>query len=181
MSSGKKEKSDVCIYIYSWSSEKEIPSHELLRRALGRYLERKVEAITVCRDDEFGKPYIAELPDVHFSISHSGGFWACAVSDVEVGLDLQEVKTAREEKLARRFFHPSEIAWLEGHGFNEFFRLWAYKESYVKYTGAGLRDGLDYFSVVDGDLPVCQQEVPFREGFYMVVTAEKGTSVMLQD
>lgn len=181
MSSGKTEKPDVWIYIYSWSSEKEILSHELLRRVICRYLGREIEKITVCRDDEFGKPYLAEWPDIHFSISHSGGFWACAVSHAEVGLDLQEVKNAREEKLARRFFHPSEIAWLTEHGFEEFFRLWAYKESYVKFTGVGMRDGLDYFSVVNGDLPVCQQEIPFYNGFYMVVTTKEPVSVKLSD
>ncbi|MCD8150078.1 MAG: 4'-phosphopantetheinyl transferase superfamily protein [Clostridiales bacterium] len=176
-----KKKSVVCIYVYPWDGEKEIPSHELLRRAVGRYLGREIRDCTVCRKEEHDKPYIEELLDVHFSISHSGGYWACAVCDAEVGLDLQEVRTAREEKVARRFFHPAEIAWLEEHGFDEFSRLWAYKESYVKYTGAGLRDGLDYFSVVDGDLEVCQQEIPFREGFYMVVTTEKRVTVSLSD
>ncbi len=171
------KKSEVCIYAGSWNGEKEIPSHELLRRVTCRYLGKEIEAITVCRDDEFGKPYIAELPELHFSISHSGGFWVCAFCDTEVGLDLQEVKIAREEQVARRFFHPSEIVWLEEHGFDEFSRLWTYKESYVKYTGTGLRDGLDYFSVVNGELEVCQQEVPFRDGFYMVVTTERNAAV----
>jgi len=173
------ENAEVFVYVYPWNGEKELPSHELLQRAICRYLGRETETLTVCRDDEFGKPYIAELPNVHFSISHSGGFWACAFCDAEVGLDLQNVGIAREEKVARRFFHPSEVAWLEEHGFDEFFRLWAYKESYVKYKGTGLREGLDYFSVVDGDLEVCQQEVPFRDGFYMVVTTEKRATVSL--
>ncbi|MCD8216802.1 MAG: 4'-phosphopantetheinyl transferase superfamily protein [Clostridiales bacterium] len=177
----KNKKRMVCIYVYPWDGKKEISSYELLRRVVGRYLGREIQNCTVCRKEEHDKPYIEELPEVHFSISHSGGYWACAVCDAEVGLDLQEVRTAREEKVARRFFHPAEIDWLEEHGFDEFSRLWAYKESYVKYTGTGLRDGLDYFSVVDGDLKAYQQEVPFHEGFYMVVTTEKRVTVSLSD
>ncbi|MCD8364885.1 MAG: 4'-phosphopantetheinyl transferase superfamily protein [Clostridiales bacterium] len=170
---------DVFVYVYPWSGEKELPSHELLRQSVGRYLGREISDCTVCRNGEYGKPYIEELPDVHFSISHSGGFWACAIGSAEVGLDLQEVKEVREEKLARRFFHPSEVEWLEEHGFDQFSRLWAYKESYVKYTGVGLRDGMDYFSVVDGGLPACQQELPFRDGFYLVVTTEQKTPAQI--
>lgn len=181
MDFGEMKKCEVRIYAYPWNGDKEIPSHELLRRAVGRYLGREIEDCTVCRKEEHDKPYIEELPDVHFSISHSGGYWVCAFCDAEVGLDLQEVRTAREEQVARRFFHPAEIAWLEEHGFGEFSRLWAHKESYVKYTGTGLREGLDYFSVVDGELEVCQQEIPFREGFHMVVTTERDALVFLTE
>ncbi len=178
------------IFYCDW--DKKTKSHELLRMAISRYLGRKMDAITVCRREDAGrlyaeerrqrggtsesgereaqgKPYVRELPEVHFSISHSGDVWVCAVSGTEVGLDLQIRYAGDGEKLARRFFHPSEIRWLEQHGFDEFSRLWAYKESYVKYTGAGLRDGLDYFSVVDG-MPVAQREIPFREGFWLVLT-----------
>ncbi|MCC8029612.1 MAG: 4'-phosphopantetheinyl transferase superfamily protein [Lachnospiraceae bacterium] len=179
------------IFYCDW--DKKTKSHELLRLALGRYLGRDIEKITVCRREEepgkacagevrqsrnaagadgregYGKPYVKELPYVHFSISHSGNVWTCAVSGTEVGLDLQIRHTGDSEKLARRFFHPNEIRWLEQHGFDEFSRLWAYKESYVKYTGIGLKDGLDYFSVVD-ELQVTQREIPFREGFWLVLT-----------
>lgn len=175
---GEKEQS-VYIYAYRWSGGQELPSHELLRRAVSRYLGTEIAEITVCRDEEHGKPYIRELLQVHFSISHSADRWACAVSGAEVGLDLQEARIADGEKLARRFFHPSEIAWLAENGFEEFTKLWTCKESYVKYTGTGLREGLDYFSVVDGSLPVCQQEIPFREGFYMVVTTGEKVPVHL--
>ncbi len=95
-------------------------------------------------------------------------------------MDLQIRYEGDSEKLARRFFHPSEIAWLEAHGFEEFSRIWAYKESYVKYTGVGLREGLDYFSVTDG-VHAVQTEIPFREGFWMVLTAERESETELEE
>lgn len=73
----------------------------------------------------------------------------------------------RAERLARRFYHPLEVAWLEKNGYSHFCKLWAYKESYVKYTGVGLIQGMDYFSVISpsgiltGVADVCQQLVAF--------------------
>ncbi len=154
-------------------------SHELLRRVLECYLRREVESFTVCSDTPHGKPYVAELPDVHFSISHAGGYWVCAVGGAEVGLDLQDFRKIDYEHIAKRFFHPTEIEWLKGRGETDFFRIWARKESYVKFTGEGLSRGLDYFSVVEG-LPAWQWEVPFKGGYQMVVTAAEPAEVILR-
>ncbi|MCD7982165.1 MAG: 4'-phosphopantetheinyl transferase superfamily protein [Clostridiales bacterium] len=165
------------IYYCKW--DRAVASHELLRQAVSRYLGREPEAFTVCQRKEHGKPFVKELPEVHFSISHSGGFWVCALSDTEVGLDLQICYQGDSEKLAHRFFHPSEVAWLEEHGFKEFSWMWACKESYVKYTGVGLREGLDGFSVVNG-LQAVQKEIPFRDGFRMVLTGERDMEVELK-
>lgn len=35
-----------------------------------------------------GKPYLLNYPDVHFNISHSGEYVACAVADSPVGVDI---------------------------------------------------------------------------------------------
>lgn len=95
-----------------------------------------------------GKPWIPAAPEIRFSISHSGGWWACAISDREVGLDIQEERSVHAERLAERFFHPEEAEWLKRHGMGQFCRMWAYKESYLKYTGKGLSSGMDGFCVV---------------------------------
>ena len=119
-----------------------------------------------------GKPYFAARAGIHFSISHSKDYWACALADQPVGLDLQYHKSGRLEPIARRFFHPMEAAWLEAQGLREepetalsechtpgqsedpgarraFFEVWAAKESYVKWTGQGINRHFSQFSVVD--------------------------------
>ncbi len=171
---------EVRIYYCAWARDAEPESHELLRRAVEAYLGKSVPSITVCREEEYGKPYIMELPDVHFSITHSGGWWLCAVGRQEVGLDLQEVRDRETEKIAQRFFHPSETAWLRTQDGDAFFKIWAAKESYVKYTGEGITKGLDYFSVIDG-LPVYQQEVGFHDGYFLILTTEKEVDVCLME
>ncbi len=172
---------EIVIYYCKWDRKSGRKSHDLLRKAVEDFLGGKQEPFTVCSDTEHGKPYIKELPDVHFSISHGGGFWACAVGDCEAGLDLQDVREADTERIARRFFDPSEVAWLAEHdGAEAFFRIWAKKESYVKYTGKGLAEGLDGFSVVEG-VPACQQEVPFYDGCLLVLTTESKEDFCLRE
>lgn len=114
---------------------------------------------------EGGKPYLAERPDVHFNISHSGDYVCVAVGDEPVGVDIQEKGTKRKElcdaepdgdydrerKVAERFFTPADKAMLSACGRAEyrdlFFRMWSIKESYVKLTGEGMSQGLSGFEI----------------------------------
>lgn len=173
---------DICIYFSRWNGR--TGSHALLEQAARQYCREEKREKSETGDFQFAqaernsKPYFADRPDLPFSISHSGNWWVCAISGVETGLDLQEIRHKDEEKLARRFFHPDEVRWLERNGFAQFSRLWAYKESYVKYTGVGLREGLDYFSVItkgslSGAPDVFQTQLPFQDGFVLVLTVAK--------
>lgn len=99
---------------------------------------------------ETGKPYFASCPQIHFSISHSKEYWACAVADQPVGLDLQYHKQGRLEQIPGRFFHPQEAAWLERQTSPEaFFQIWTAKESYVKWTGQGIDRHFREFCVAE--------------------------------
>lgn len=95
-----------------------------------------------------GKPYFPDCPGLHFSISHSGAYWACAMGNVNVGLDLQEHVTGKNEtkeeaavryrKMAHRFFHPLEAEFVEWNSYEHFFTVWTAREAYVKNTGQGI-------------------------------------------
>lgn len=95
-----------------------------------------------------GKPLCRE-EGVFFSLSHSGGFAACAVADRELGLDIQELRDDTD-KLAQRFFTAGERDYVftapdRRRAFRE---IWALKESRLKATGQGLKTPLGSFSVV---------------------------------
>lgn len=128
-------------------------SHTLLRKGAGVYLGK--EPVTEpLAFGEWGKPYFPAFPQLHFSITHSGDTWMCAFGDKPLGLDYQIARPCRKEALSRRFFHPLEQEYLKAHP-DAFFPLWSAKESYIKYTGRGLSQGLPTFSLVDerGDFP----------------------------
>ncbi len=93
--------------------------------------------------NQFGKPYIPDSA-VHFSISHSGERVCCALSDHEIGLDVQEIVEPREAMLRRCFSEREQQFVRESdRPAAVFTRLWCLKESYVKATGLGLSHRLD--------------------------------------
>lgn len=178
---------DVWIFFQECSGRE--TSHERLEQAVRRYAALTGAA---CADElhlemnHSGKPRYRELEAVHFSLSHSGKYWACAVSGHEIGLDLQEERAVKNpDALAHRFFHLEEAEWLAAHH-TEFCRLWTYKESYVKYTGRGIAGGMNHVSVLgtmhggmlqaDGKTLV-QREIALVEGYHMVVTMQEADEV----
>ena len=112
---------------------------------------------------EQGKPYLPDRPDVHFSLSHSGTWVLCALSDAELGCDVEGPRRF-DPALARHFFHPDETAWLFSLPPREqdaaFLRLWTLKESYLKAVGLGLSLPLDAFRILPegGDFALTLQE-----------------------
>lgn len=78
-----------------------------------------------------GKPRIADLPEFHFSISHSGSSVICAVSERPVGADLQLPRPV-SRRLMSRMFTERELSGSDP------IRLWTLKESYGKLTGEGI-------------------------------------------
>ncbi|MBR7185031.1 MAG: 4'-phosphopantetheinyl transferase superfamily protein [Clostridia bacterium] len=123
----------------------------LLPRAAAEYcaaIGRPCPDLTVSRQPG-GKPFFAAAPWLHVSVSHSGAYWICACTDAPIGIDLQRIQPTRTAALARRFFHPDEIAWLDAHP-DGFFSLWTAKESCVKLTGRGIDGEFSRFSVIRG-------------------------------
>ena len=103
----------------------------------------------VLRYAESGKPYVGVGSGMYVSISHSHGLCAAAVSDSEVGVDIEYIDPNRSverlKRLAERFFSADELEYVSGLP-ERFYEIWCAKESYVKYTGAGL-SGLGGFSI----------------------------------
>ncbi len=98
---------------------------------------------------ENGKPYL-ENSDVFFSISHSGSYVLCCVSDNEIGCDIERIKDYNP-KIAKRFFTEKEAELLERSENKEitFVSLWTLKESILKKEGTGISGGLDTYCFAD--------------------------------
>lgn len=109
-----------------------------------------------------GKPALVQQPSVQhssrsvvsFNVSHSGNLALYAVGrgDRLVGIDLERRRVLDNVlQLAQRFFSKQEYAAIatlpSTQQQDTFFRLWTYKEAYLKATGEGLT-GLERVEVI---------------------------------
>lgn len=120
--------------------------------------EEKLKALKILRDRK-GKPYFmfpcAKKSDlvnkhpIHYSVSHSGAWWGCMITDEPVGFDIEQYsEKVNHLKIAKRYFTKREYQYILQTGLVGFFKIWVRKEAYVKFLGLGLAKGLDSFSVI---------------------------------
>lgn len=80
-----------------------------------------------------GKPYFPDHPDLQFSISHTVGAVACAVSDRPCGIDIESVQRSVNCRIAKRFYTKREIAYATNS--MHFLEVWTRKEALIKRLG----------------------------------------------
>lgn len=172
-----KDLSSVRVYVFSHQDGE--GSEPKIRRAVSRYLKENApdreeafrQGAELCRTER-GKPYFPAFPEVFFSVSHSGSFLVCAVSDGPVGVDLQiherrkgeseEEAFLRLSAIAKRFFSPAESEFVSQFSdLRRFFLLWTARESYVKLNGRGIDDDFPRFSVLPENKSVFFASEPF--------------------
>lgn len=126
-----------------------------LRQILAAYAGNTPEAVCFSYGAS-GKPELASCDqgqDLHFNLSHTGDFGACAVArGAALGMDIEALRPCPDFlKIAKRFFAPDEVAALESLPERDqlpgFYQCWTAKEALVKAWGAGLTVPLDRFSV----------------------------------
>lgn len=117
----------------------------LVRYMLWKYLHVPPEAQIAY--GEFGKPYLLDYPEVHFNISHSGQYVACAVGSKPVGIDVQIITPYRPD-VAMRVCSTSELAQINASSNQaaEFTKIWTKKEACAKRTGLGIANSLSHNS-----------------------------------
>ena len=143
----------------------------LLQEALAK------EGIThpIFEKNEWGKPMLKDTP-LHFSLSHSGYFAICAVSDTPVGVDIERPRNM--DKIARLF--P------EARTRDDLLRLWTAKEAYLKLLGRGLTVPLDSVSVQLGEtlslegLPYHLHEYTLEEYHICLCTTDRKPNLITQ-
>ena len=122
----------------------------LARRMLAKVADVSPADISFTQSNK-GKPY-ANVP-LQFSVSHSGNFVLCAVSEHPIGADVEQIKPFRAGMVAR-YFTKAEADFVWGGSpapdgnvtdrdvCARFYRVWTAKESYVKMTGTGISTDL---------------------------------------
>ena len=107
---------------------------------LVRYAIKKVFNIPISKQEftksENGKPYLMGYKNIYFNVSHSNGYVVCAISNKEVGIDIQYIKEYKES-LSKYICNEEELNMLEksNNKLEGFTKLWSKKESYIKMLG----------------------------------------------
>ena len=98
---------------------------------------------------KYGKAYISNFENIYFNLSHSGKMVLCAISDREVGVDIEYIDHEIDLSIAQHYFYNKEHESIMNsqNPADEFFKYWVLKESYMKYTGLGMNLKLDSFEI----------------------------------
>lgn len=109
---------------------------KLLGYALQRSLGYKIEEMTFCKEKN-GK---WTTPSCVFSLSHSHGVVAVAVSNGEVGVDVEKIVPKKADFLQRTLTEGERAAFAvkdEREAAQTLFEIWTKKESIFKRAGYG--------------------------------------------
>lgn len=122
-----------------------------------------------------GKPYFKDKTSFpFFNISHSGNYAVCATAPFEVGIDIQKIQKV-SLMLLKRVLTKEELLQVEQSERKEasFCKIWAKKESYVKWSGQGITREL---SMLERD---AWQNCFLMEDYYICVTAQSECETVL--
>ena len=140
------------IYIYAMRIQNG-DQHGTAELLLNRSLEQCTDVQTPARyhRNEHGKPYLTETPEIYVNWSHSMDYVICAISDQEVGIDLQKMDREPKENLIRKALTEEEQEFYRSVPKPErqklFYQYWSVKESFLKALGTGFYTSLHTFQV----------------------------------
>ncbi|WP_405268194.1 4'-phosphopantetheinyl transferase family protein [Methanobrevibacter sp.] len=140
----RKEKIDF----YRFEKDKKLSAGAYL--LLKKLLDEKNITNPIFKTEKYGKAYISNHDNIHFNLSHSGKIVLCAISDMEVGVDVEYIDSEIDLNIAKNYFYNREYESImkSDNPSDEFFRYWVLKESYMKYTGLGMNLELDSFEIL---------------------------------
>ena len=132
--------------------------------------EYGIEEAVLFSYNENGKPFLKDYPHIHFNLSHCKKALACAVSDSEVGVDVQDIRPV-SEKVAKRVLTENEYTgYKAAQSPDEYFcEIWAVKESFLKRTGQGIREDLRKISAES----ITKKTVYSGDGYFCCVTGSE--------
>lgn len=152
-----------------------------VRQLLNKALERDYPQVctpVLLEKEVRGKPFLAEYPKLHISLSHSGVYVACAIADQLVGVDVEARRHRSGWERVIKKFHPQERAALEQTEEAErealFYDLWVLKESFIKVDGQGFGVPLNSFCMEarTGEVWKAEKEIQGRDYFYRLYHLE---------
>lgn len=147
---------------YFEDAERSLLGDILIRTLIAKYNFNDNKKI-VFSTNKYGKPYLEGNPDMHFNVSHSGIKVACAICDVPIGIDIENVKPI-DLTIAERCFTQAEYDFINNANnaeqkYHRFYSIWTKKEAYIKQRGIGLHIPFKSFDVLDPQNGIYYQSI----------------------
>lgn len=107
--------------------------------------------------EKYGKPFLKENRDIHFSISHTRNAVFCAEDDSPIGVDTENISVSAPFSIAEMYFHEKEKNYIaDASSYYEktrcFYEVWTKKEALLKCRGTGICDDISKINVLSHSL-----------------------------
>ena len=152
---------------------------KLLKNALAERLPHRPAQFQL-EYGKYGKPYLKDAA-LQFSVSYTYGICLIALSDGEIGADIERLRAAKL-RVANRCFTDSENHYLhqDTELFDQrFYELWTQKEAYLKYTGEGFFRTPKSVDVLSP--PICEYLYTLRDGDFIISLCGRSIHPVLID
>lgn len=106
---------------------------------------------------------------MYFSISYTDSMYVIALSNRQVGIDIEKVNPCKYSKLIiQKYFSKNEQEYIneedkEDCKFQRFFELWTKREAYVKYIGTGIDNNFKYLDMLNKTLGVMTTSLVYND------------------
>ena len=149
----------ICRHNGLSSEQERAQARKLLKAALAERIPHCPKQL-VFEYGKCGKPYLKNAA-LQFSLSYTHGAYIVALSDDEIGADIERLRAAKPH-VASRCFTDAENSYLYQDMTlcdKRFYELWTQKEAYLKYTGEGFHRSPKSVDVLSR--PICNNLYTF--------------------
>ena len=125
---------------------------------------------TIFKINENGKPYIDNL---YFNISHKNDYIVAAVSNHEIGIDIETINDV-DFKILKTFASNEEIKYVKD--VYDFYKLYTLKEAYIKMKGLNITNIKDTTFILDKNIICSDPDVNIKnisDNNYIISIIEK--------
>lgn len=139
----RREQERASRFRFERDARRFLACHAALRTILAQQTGRPAKSLQF-REGPFGKPHLEGTDQLHFNMSHSGGWALIGVSpEVPIGVDIELMNPMNDlDALAKRNFSQGEYAEFvdiePGRKLQAFLQCWTRKEACLKALGSGL-------------------------------------------
>ena len=155
-----EEKNKAARFHFEKDRNNFVLSRGILKSILAHYLKKNPKHI-IFQFNDYGKPFLREIKNIEFNISHSKNKLLLAFSsNISIGADIEFMNADfAKGDIAKKFFSPFEVSRLNklsnGLKIEGFYNCWTRKEALIKGIGKGLSIPLDSFDVelIPGKVP----------------------------